>query len=118
MGQARKRSNFRLTNDPATERLIRTLVECCGTPAKALELYYWCKEPGLIEVVRGVVAMPEETRAALEAFIALARNANSIKAKLDGSGMLMLMSAEAARTVAIAQHAAEDESEDAPRLLN
>jgi hypothetical protein len=101
----------------ATERLIRTLVAGCSSPAEALELYYWSREPGLIEVVRGIVTMPEDTRAAIEAFIALARDAKSIKAVLDARGVLTLASVEAARTVALAQYAAE-EDEDAPRLLN
>jgi hypothetical protein len=118
MRHARKRSNIRLTNDPATERLIRTLVDGCGSPARALELYYWCREPGLIEIVRAIASMSEETRAVIEAFVALASNANSVKAELNSHGVLTLVSTEAARIVAIAQYAAEDESEDAPRLLN
>ena len=51
--------------------------------------------------------MPEDTRAAIEAFIALARDAKSITAGLDARGVLTLASAEAARTVALAQYAAE-----------
>jgi hypothetical protein len=113
----RKRSNVRLSNDPATEHLIRTLVAGCGSPAQALELYYWSREPGLIEVIRGIATMPENTRAALEAFIALARDTRSVKAALDSRGVLTLASVEAARTVALAQYAAA-EDEDAPRLLN
>jgi hypothetical protein len=113
----RKRSNVRLSNDPATEHLIRTLVAGCGSPAQALELYYWSREPGLIEVIRGIATMPEETRAAIEAFIALARDTRSVKAELNSRGVLTLASAEAARRVALAQYAAE-EDEDAPRLLN
>jgi len=114
----RTRSDIRPSNDPAAERLIRTLVAGCGSPAEALELYYWSREPGLIEIVRGIAAMPEDTRAAIEAFIALARDAKSVRAELGSRGVLTLASAEAARTVALAQYAAEEDSEDAPRLLN
>jgi hypothetical protein len=117
MKKRRKRSNVGLSSDPATERLIRTLVAGCSSPAEALELYYWSREPGLIEVIRGIATMPEETRAAIEAFIALARDTRSVKAALDSRGVLTLASAEAARTVALAQYAVE-EDEDAPRLLN
>ena len=78
-----KRSNSRSSHDPATQRLIRTLVEGCGSPAEALELYYWSREPGLIEVIRGIATMPENTRAAIEAFVALARDTKSITAELD-----------------------------------
>ena len=101
-----------------TERVIRTLAASCGSPAEALELYYWSREPGLIEVMRGIAAMPEETKAAIEAFIALARDMKSVVASLDHNAVLTLSSAEAARTVALAQHAAEDDADDLPRLLN
>ena len=118
MKQPRKRSNIRLSNDPATECLIRTLAESCGSPAKALELYYWSREPGLIEVIRGIVMMPEETRGAIEAFVALAGNTRSIKAELNARGVLTLASSEVARTAALARCAAQDDTEDAPRLLH
>ena len=117
MTNRRKRSNLGLANDQATERLIRALVDGCSSPAEALELYYWSREPGLIEVIRGIAMMPEGTRATIEAFIALAREAKSVRAELDARGVLSLMSAEAARAVALAQDATEDD-EDAPRLLN
>jgi hypothetical protein len=114
----RKRHNAGRVRDPATERLIRTLVDGCGSPAVALELYYWSREPGLIEVIRGIATMPEETKAVIEAFIALARDARSVSAALDARGVLTLASAEAARAVALAHRAAEDDAEDTPRLLN
>jgi len=102
----------------ATERLIRTLVAGCGSPAQVLELYYWSREPGLIEVIRGIVAMPEESRAALEAFVAISRDAKTVVATLDRRGALTLTSAEAAKMVALAQYAAEDDIDGPPRLLN
>ena len=101
-----------------TERLVRALVAECGSPAQVLELYYWSKEPGLIDVIRAIVAMPEETKAALEAFVAIARDAKSVVATLDRCGVLSLTSANALKTVALAQHAAEDDIDDQPRLLN
>src|SRR6187431_1638462 len=113
-----RRSNTRSSHDPATERLIRTLVEGCGSPAEALELLYWSREPGLIEIIRGIATMPEGARAALEAFIALARDAKTVSATLDPRGLLTLASSEVTRTLALAEHAAENDVEGAPRLLN
>lgn len=110
----RKRSNIGLSSDPATERLFRTLVAGCESPAEALEVYYWSREPGLSEIMRGIAMMPEEARAAIEVFIALVHNAKSVQAQLDRSGVLTLASAEAARTAALAH----EDAEDAPRLLN
>ena len=112
----RKRTGPKSTR--TTEHLVRALVAGCGSPAQVLELYYWSKEPGLIDVIRGIVAMPEETRAALEAFMAISREAKSVVATLDRFGVLSLTSANALKTVALAQHAAEDDVDDQPRLLN
>jgi hypothetical protein len=112
----RKRTGPNTTR--TTERLVRALVAGCGSPAQVLELYYWSKEPGLIDVIRSIVAMPEETRATLEAFVAISRDAKSVVATLDRRGVLSLTSANASTTVALAQHAAEDDVDDPPRLLN
>jgi hypothetical protein len=119
MKRARKmRRSGKSTRKAANERLIRTLVAGCGSPAQALELYYWSREPGLVEIIRGVAMMSEQTRAAIEAFIALARDTKSVMAVLDRSGVLRLASAEAARTVALAQGAAAGDGADVPQLRN
>ena len=115
----------RATNQPidaaprrAAERLIRTLVAGCTTPAEALELLYWSREPGLIEIIRGIATMPEEHPSRDRGV----RRAGA--RRKDGHGHARsawcpdARVGEAARTVALAQHAAEDDVEDAPRLLN
>ena len=119
MKRARQqRRSVKSTRKTANERLIRTLVAGCGSPAQALELYYWSREPGLVEIVRGIAMMPEETRAAIEAFIALARDTKSVMGVLDRRGVLTLASAEVARTVALAQGAAANDSADVTQLRN
>jgi hypothetical protein len=82
-----------------------------------LELCYWSREPGFTQLIRAIAAMPEPTRAALETFITLARDTKSVSANLDPCGVLTLCSIEAARSAALAQHAA-DEADEMPRLLN
>lgn len=98
-----------------TDCLIRTLVHNCKSPSELLELHYWSKEPGLLEIIRGIAAMPDQARGAIETFIALARESKSVEASLDGGGVLRLSSSSAARSAALAQCAAEDEL---PRVLN
>ena len=98
-------------------RLLRTLAACDSNPADMLELYYWSKEPGFTQLIRAIATMPEHTRAALEAFIVLARDSKSVIADLDPSGVLTFCSAEAVRSAAIAMHAV-NEAEDGPQLLN
>jgi hypothetical protein len=119
MGKARRKQLVsRPRRTAAADRVIRTLTAGCADPAEALELLYWSREPGLLEVVRGIAAMPEGARAALEAFIALARDARTVSATLDQRGVLTLASSEAARTLALAEHAAENDVDGEPRLLN
>jgi hypothetical protein len=101
-----------------SEHLIRTLVAGCGSSAEVLELYYRSREPGLIEIMRGIVAMPDDTRAALEAFIALARDPKSIEATMNPHGALTLVSPETSKTIALANYAAENDGEDAVPMLN
>ena len=100
-----------------TERLVRALVAGCRSQAQVLELYYWSKEPGLIEVIRSFVAMPEATRATLEAFVSIAHDPKSVMAALDRSGTLTLTTLEAKRTVALVQHVEQDD-EPRTRVLN
>jgi hypothetical protein len=119
MGKARSNQPVSTRRSAATaERIIRTLAAGCTNPAEALELLYWSREPGLIEIIRGIATMPEGARAALEAFIALARDAKTVSATLDPRGLLTLASSEVTRTLALAEHAAENDVEGAPRLLN
>jgi hypothetical protein len=84
----------------------------------ALEALYWSREPGLIEIVRGIAGMTEDTRAAIEAFVILARDTKTVAASVDQRGVLTLASNEAARGVALAQYAAANEPGDSPQLLN
>ena|ERR1043165_32126 len=99
-----------------TEMLIRALMQGCKNPSEMLELYYWSKEPGLIEIIRGIAAMREDVRAAIETFIALAGDVKSASAELDGRGVLTLASAEAARTAALVRYLAAHDADELSRL--
>lgn len=99
-----------------TECLIRSLAHGRKRPSELLEFYYWSKEPGLIEVIRGIAAMREDVRAAIEAFIALAGDVKSASADLDGRGVLTLASAEAAKAAALARYLAAHDADELARL--
>ena len=98
-------------------RLLRVLSACDSDPADMLELYYWSKEPGFAQLIRAIATMPEHARAALEAFITLARDSRSVTADLNPRGVLTFCSPEAARSAALAM-CATDDLEDRPQLLN
>src|SRR5476649_1687272 len=94
-GGGMRRARGRRVSGPraaAEKHIVRMLVEGCQNPAEVLELYYWSKEPGLLEIVRGMAMMTEETRSAIEAFVALASDAKSVAATLDPRGVLTLTS--------------------------
>lgn len=118
MDHTRRRTAARPKRKTAHELLIRSLVAGCDKPADALEIYYWSKEPGLVEIMRAIATMPEEARAVIEAFAALAHDQTTVKARLDPGGVLTLASPHAARTVALAQYAAANDMDETPHLLN
>ena len=116
MGQMRRRTAVKAKRKTAHEVLMRTLAGC-DKPAEALEIYYWSKEPGFLEIIRAIAMMPEETRSAIEAFSALAHDQATVTAHLDSRGVLTA-SVQAAKTVALAQYAAANDTDDVPHLLN
>jgi hypothetical protein len=85
--------------------------------ARLRELYYWSSEPGFLEMIRTLAAMPETGRAAVEAFVSMAHDPSTIIASLDPQGRLTMMSPQVAQTIAIAQHCADyDDNGTPPRL--
>jgi len=44
---------------------VRTLVDGGVDPSQLLELSYWCREPGVIEMIRVYLEMPEQSQRAL-----------------------------------------------------
>jgi hypothetical protein len=118
MDLTRRRTAARPKRRSARDLLMRTLAAGCDKPADALEIYYWSKEPGLVEIIRAIAMMPEEARAAIEAFVALAHDQGTVRARLDPRGVLTLASVQAARSVALAQYAAANDIDDVPHSLN
>jgi hypothetical protein len=48
--------------------LIKTtarIIAKSGDPARVLEFYYWSRQPGLVELIRAFLALPERSRQAL-----------------------------------------------------
>jgi len=59
-----------------------------------------------------------DTQSAIEAFSALAHDQATVTARLDSRGVLTLASVQAAKTVALAQYAAANDTDDVPHPLN
>ena len=89
---------------PPLAGLLRRIVEECPHPARLIELYYWSAEHELADVMRQFVSLPADVRAALHAFLMLAKDEpGSVTVRIDPNGELTFSSPageELAKTVA------------------
>ncbi len=99
---------------PGVEALVENVVRQLAPPERVFELYYWSREPELLEVIRAVAAMPPASQAALGAFLAMADNGESATASIDGAGNLVLRSPDIAEALAEVIDARETHIEVAP----
>ena len=91
--QTRRGSKRRRPHSPGLVQLINRLAASCENPSHFLELLYWSREPELAEIMRKVVAMPDETRSTLHAFFRLAEgDLKSMSVEVNANGDLTLSS--------------------------
>lgn len=69
--------------------VVKNLIDNDTDPSRMLELYYWTREPGIVELIRAYLDMPEPTQRSLGNFL-LANKAQSVAAAFDGAGRLVL----------------------------
>jgi len=86
-------------SEPSLETLVEQLVRQLDSPARVLELCYWSRERHVLDIIRAIVALPERTREALEAFLAMAGDPETVAATLDSSGRLSLSSPHVAEAL-------------------
>jgi hypothetical protein len=80
--------------------LIQALVLGRVPADRILELFYWGQQPGVLEMVRAILDMRPESRAALAAFLTVAQS-KSISTEVERSGRLILSSPEITEAAAI-----------------
>ncbi len=68
--------------------LIKTLANGTDT-SRLLELYYWTREPGIVELIRAYLDMPERTQRSLSTFLLNGRP-SLISSAFDQQGRLVL----------------------------
>jgi hypothetical protein len=68
---------------------LKTLVDGGVDASRLLELYYWCREPGVVELIRVYLEIPERARRALGDYLLNVRP-GAIEARSDTSGRLVL----------------------------
>ena len=115
--QHKSNEQSRLRNSRSA-KVIQSILAECDDSARLLELYYFSREPDVLQIIRAVAAMPEEARASLDAFLAMSHEPAAIVAKWDGSGRLTLTSPQVGEAVAIIQFCAEHDDGEKPPLPN
>jgi hypothetical protein len=113
MRSPRPRATRQSRSHARTKDVLQSLLARGCDPALIAEMYYWTREPGMLELIRAIAALPEEARSALEAFFAMSHEPTAVAARWDG-GRLTLTSPQVGQTVAIMQYCAEHEDADTP----
>jgi hypothetical protein len=94
---------------PLTRAAALAALSSPESRSRILEMEYWSREPGVIDLIRTLVGMPEQARAAVEAFFAFAHEPAAIAADVDALGRLILTSPHVGRSMAIMQFCSDNE---------
>ena len=85
-------------------KTVHAVLAGYANPAHLLELVYWSEEPGVLEIIRSVVAMPAETQVALRRFLSAASNPQKVGIVASSAGELTLSSLTSAKTTKVQPH--------------
>ncbi len=72
-----------------TLELIKTLASGGTDTSRLLELYYWTREPGIVELIRAYLDLPERTQRSLSTYLLNGRP-KMIAGSFDQQGRLVL----------------------------
>ena len=73
--------------------ILKRIIEDCPHPGRLLELYYWSSERELAEVMRQYVGLSPDVRAALHAFLMLAKDKpDTVTVRIASNGELTFSS--------------------------
>src|ERR1700732_4195031 len=83
-----------MTDQPDQPQVVlQRIVEECPHPARLIELFYWSAEHELAEVMRQYIGLPADVRAALHAFLMLAKDEpGSVTSRIAANGELTFSS--------------------------
>ena len=85
-------------NSEALE-LIKTLANGGADTSRLLELYYWTREPGIVELIRAYLDLPERTQRSLSTYLLNGRP-KMVVGSFDQQGRLVLARATADEPIA------------------
>jgi hypothetical protein len=75
--------------------VIKTIINGGTDTSRLLELYYWTREPGIIELIRAYLDLPERTQRCLSTYLLNGRP-KAIAGSFDPQGRLILARASPA----------------------
>jgi len=84
------RSDLDRCDEQELEQLIKSIIAKYGSPARVLELYQLSEQPGGLEMIRSLMALPEKGRIELRSFLMRAPNPQLISVDVDSWGQLRL----------------------------
>jgi hypothetical protein len=87
--------------------VVNQIIDRCDHP-RLMELYYWTQEPGLLEIIRAIAAMPDSGREALESFFRLGGDPQTIVANWETDGRLTLESDNLGRALQVVTYLMAD----------
>jgi hypothetical protein len=81
--------------EPHPVDVVRDILQDVGSLSLLMEVHYLAKEPGLLEIMRGLVALSEEDRQLLQTF--LVRDGHSVCVSATATGGVAIERVNAAR---------------------
>jgi hypothetical protein len=94
MGRKVKDGSTGLRHEPESHTwdIIRSLVSSETDASKLLEMYYWTREPGIVELIRAYLNLPDRAQRHLSDFL-LKNRPQSIASVIDQQDRLVLAAA-------------------------
>lgn len=77
---------------PSLSVILESILKDCDHPSEFVELYYWSREPGLMNLYRTLARLPEPTTQALESFFSHVRDNCSVSIVQEEVGKTLQLS--------------------------
>ena len=72
-----------------TWQIIKSLVSAEADASRLLEMYYWTREPGIVEMIRAYLDLPEQAQRHINGFL-VSNKPQAIATAIDQQGRLVL----------------------------
>ena len=94
------------SDQPELEEIIKSIITTCEDPVRVLELFYFSQEPGALEIMRYLMALPEKGRRALRSFVDSGLDPRTISVDVDTWGRVTFSSPKIAEAMTVMRNSA------------